>query len=380
MRHLMSHNGHLKTAIVPVDPRCFSPPKDFVRAPEALAARLHRPPRRASLHALAGHPPLREFPRGELSAAQAPAPGFLQRLRLLPLGRRSGRRDRRPRREPAPAGLVARATGRHVRGRRHASRCSWRCGAPCDRYSIPQAAFRRPDPRLRAGPDRHALSRLGGSVRLLPLFRQSGGTPGAVSVRLFRRRAPAPLRRHLHGAAARQFLAGRDRGSAKRTASIFRSMCWSATAASVEDLLRAALHAGLPRRPCARSWSTRASCSWKACRSSGMVDRRLALDLDLFSRGGMRVLDKIEEQDYDVLSRRPAISKAERVWLLLGSLARVALAAGGVMTALERILRLLPPRGPHARPEFLLLVRAALRASSATPCAPSTPSCAIATT
>ncbi len=57
---------------------------------------------------------------------------------------------------------------------------------------------------------------------------------------------------------------------------------------------------------------------------SSMVDRRLALDIDLFSRGGMRVLDKIAQQDYDVLSRRPAISKAERIWLLLGSLARVA--------------------------------------------------------
>ncbi len=55
-----------------------------------------------------------------------------------------------------------------------------------------------------------------------------------------------------------------------------------------------------------------------------MVDRRLALDIDLFSRGGLRVLDKIAAQDYDVLSRRPAVSKAERVWLLLGSLARVA--------------------------------------------------------
>ena len=55
-----------------------------------------------------------------------------------------------------------------------------------------------------------------------------------------------------------------------------------------------------------------------------MVDRRLALDLDLFSRGGMRVLEKIERQGYDVLSARPAISKAERVGLLLSSLARVA--------------------------------------------------------
>ena len=54
------------------------------------------------------------------------------------------------------------------------------------------------------------------------------------------------------------------------------------------------------------------------------VNRRLSLDIDLFSRGGMRVLDKIERQGYDVLSARPAISKAERVGLLLRSLARLA--------------------------------------------------------
>ncbi|HUP03559.1 MAG TPA: squalene synthase HpnC [Bryobacteraceae bacterium] len=56
----------------------------------------------------------------------------------------------------------------------------------------------------------------------------------------------------------------------------------------------------------------------------GMVDRRLALDLDLFSRGGMRVLEKIEARGYDVLASRPAISKTERVGLLLASLARAA--------------------------------------------------------
>lgn len=56
----------------------------------------------------------------------------------------------------------------------------------------------------------------------------------------------------------------------------------------------------------------------------GMVNRRLAVDLDLFSRGGMRILDKIEQQDYDVLSRRPSISKVERVRLLLGTLVRAA--------------------------------------------------------
>lgn len=50
------------------------------------------------------------------------------------------------------------------------------------------------------------------------------------------------------------------------------------------------------------------------------VDKRLAFDLDLFSRGGMRVLEKIEQQNYNVLAARPAISKFERVQLLLGSL------------------------------------------------------------
>ncbi len=56
----------------------------------------------------------------------------------------------------------------------------------------------------------------------------------------------------------------------------------------------------------------------------GMVERRLSLDIDLFHRGGMRILDKIEEQDYNVLAARPAISKAERLMLLLGALARAA--------------------------------------------------------
>lgn len=58
---------------------------------------------------------------------------------------------------------------------------------------------------------------------------------------------------------------------------------------------------------------------------AGKVNRRLAVDLELFSRGGMKVLDKIEQQNYDVLSRRPKISKVERVGLLLSTLARVAL-------------------------------------------------------
>jgi squalene synthase HpnC len=55
---------------------------------------------------------------------------------------------------------------------------------------------------------------------------------------------------------------------------------------------------------------------------AGMVDRRLAIDLDLFSRGGLRVLEKIEQQGYDVLRARPSISKLERASLLLGAVTR----------------------------------------------------------
>ncbi len=54
------------------------------------------------------------------------------------------------------------------------------------------------------------------------------------------------------------------------------------------------------------------------------LDRRLSLDIDLFSRGGMKILDKIELQGYNVLDKRPAISKTQRAILLLGALARAA--------------------------------------------------------
>ncbi len=57
---------------------------------------------------------------------------------------------------------------------------------------------------------------------------------------------------------------------------------------------------------------------------SKTVDRRLAFDLELFSRGGMRVLDKIEQQNYNVLERRPAISKFDRFGLVAHALMRAA--------------------------------------------------------
>jgi squalene synthase HpnC len=56
------------------------------------------------------------------------------------------------------------------------------------------------------------------------------------------------------------------------------------------------------------------------------VDRALATDLDLFSRGGLEILNAIERQDYAVLGRRPAISKGRKLALVaraaLGKLVR----------------------------------------------------------
>jgi squalene synthase HpnC len=46
------------------------------------------------------------------------------------------------------------------------------------------------------------------------------------------------------------------------------------------------------------------------------VDRTLATDIQLFSRGGQEILNAIERQDYAVLGRRPAISKARKVALV----------------------------------------------------------------
>ena len=60
------------------------------------------------------------------------------------------------------------------------------------------------------------------------------------------------------------------------------------------------------------------------------VDRELALDIELFSRGGQEILNAIEAQGYNVLGRRPALSKA-------GKLTLVARAAWGKILRGKRV-------------------------------------------
>ena len=57
----------------------------------------------------------------------------------------------------------------------------------------------------------------------------------------------------------------------------------------------------------------------------GRVRHDLAIDLDLFSRGGLEILRAIERRDYDVLSGRPAISKSTKLALAMRALAGKAL-------------------------------------------------------
>jgi squalene synthase HpnC len=46
------------------------------------------------------------------------------------------------------------------------------------------------------------------------------------------------------------------------------------------------------------------------------VDRELAIDIELFGRGGQEILHAIEAQGYNVLGRRPAISKPRKLALV----------------------------------------------------------------
>lgn len=62
----------------------------------------------------------------------------------------------------------------------------------------------------------------------------------------------------------------------------------------------------------------------------GKVDRELAVDLDLFSRGGMEILNAIEKQNYAVLGNRPAISKSRKLALVAhAALAKMFGLSGG---------------------------------------------------
>jgi phytoene/squalene synthetase len=53
-----------------------------------------------------------------------------------------------------------------------------------------------------------------------------------------------------------------------------------------------------------------------------LLDGRIRVDVELFSRGGMVILERIERIGYDVFRRRPQLSALEKIGLFLRTLLR----------------------------------------------------------
>ncbi len=68
-----------------------------------------------------------------------------------------------------------------------------------------------------------------------------------------------------------------------------------------------------------------------------MVDSRLSVDLEMFSRGGLAVLDAIEKIGYDTLHSRPAISKLKQARLLGRTLVKQLVTSGSQPSSVSRL-------------------------------------------
>jgi phytoene/squalene synthetase len=56
----------------------------------------------------------------------------------------------------------------------------------------------------------------------------------------------------------------------------------------------------------------------------GSVGGRLGLELRSVWLGGMRILERIEKNEYDVFRRRPVITPGDKIRILLGALSKSA--------------------------------------------------------
>jgi squalene synthase HpnC len=81
-----------------------------------------------------------------------------------------------------------------------------------------------------------------------------------------------------------------------------------------------------------------------------MVDGRLSVDLEMFTRGGLAVLEAIETMGYDTLNHRPSVSKLKQAGLLGRAL--VAHLAGGNPRSSEIAPALAVVGAQHAAPQF----------------------------
>jgi len=82
------------------------------------------------------------------------------------------------------------------------------------------------------------------------------------------------------------------------------------------------------------------------------VEGKLSVDLEMFSRGGLAVLDAIEAQGYDTLNHRPSIGKAKQATLLAGTLLRQLFSSAKYVESKEP-LATSRVGAPHAVPQLL---------------------------
>jgi squalene synthase HpnC/squalene synthase HpnD len=84
------------------------------------------------------------------------------------------------------------------------------------------------------------------------------------------------------------------------------------------------------------------------------VGPTLRVDIELFSRGGLAILDAIESAGYNTLQRRPSLSKATKLKLVGGACARKLFASGASPNAVSVDAAPVPSQAPSAslaRPE-----------------------------
>ncbi len=55
------------------------------------------------------------------------------------------------------------------------------------------------------------------------------------------------------------------------------------------------------------------------------LEGRFKLDIALFTKGGMSILESIRCQDYDVLTNRPVVTSGRKLWLMASTAVRLAL-------------------------------------------------------
>ncbi len=69
----------------------------------------------------------------------------------------------------------------------------------------------------------------------------------------------------------------------------------------------------------------------------GRMPRALAVDVDLFTRGGLAILDRIEAQGFDVLGRRPEVGKLAKLGLLARAMLNPQAGHGSTRRIEERV-------------------------------------------